>query len=183
MIGRFGSLKLQRLKSQNQRYSLSKLSLCLAPLKRLIQTRPHMSTSWCGNICIRRDFSNRSSVDEAVSERCCVFLGESKSTLFGLPKVDAVRIIKITYNRTATHFMDDSFVNLWEEVILTLQWQSGASESATVCFVISLSICYWLFKWGVLRVVCVCVCVCVRRVCERERERERQGHISAHQLS
>ncbi len=28
-----------------------------------------------------------------------MFLGESKSTLFGLPKVDA--IIKITYNRTA----------------------------------------------------------------------------------
>ncbi len=63
-----------------------------------------------------------------------------------------------------------------------LLWQSGASESATVC-VISLSICYWLFKWGVLH-ECVyewvsewvsererarvrvtaqhCVCVCVR---------------------
>ncbi len=26
-------------------------------------------------------------------------------------------IIKITYNRTATHFMDDSFVNLGDEVI------------------------------------------------------------------
>ncbi len=51
-------------------------------------------------------------------------------------------IIKITYNRTATHFMDDRFVNLGEEVILTLLWQSGASESATVCFAISLSICY-----------------------------------------
>ncbi len=25
-----------------------------------------------------------------------------------------------TYNRTATHFMDNSFVNLGEEVILTL---------------------------------------------------------------
>ncbi len=79
-------------------------------------------------------------------------------------------IIKIIYNRTATHFMDDSFVSLGEEVILTLLWQSGASESATVCFVISLSICYWLFKCRVLRVVCVCVCVCVR---ERERGRER----------
>ncbi len=50
-------------------------------------------------------------------------------------------IIKITYNRTATHFMDDSFVNLEEEVILTFL-QSGVSESATVSFVISLSICY-----------------------------------------
>ncbi len=49
-----------------------------------------------------------------------MFLGESKSTLFGLLKVDALEIIKITYNRTATHFMDDSFVNLGEEVILTL---------------------------------------------------------------
>ncbi len=62
-------------------------------------------------------------------------------------------IIKITYNRTATHFMNDSFVNLGEEVILTLLSQSGASESATVCFVISLSICYRLFKCRVLHVV------------------------------
>ncbi len=77
--------------------------------------------------------------------------------------------------------MDDRFVNLGEEIILTLLWQSGASESATVCFVTSLSICYWLFKCGVLRVVCVwerervshhsvaCVCVCARMcVCVRE---------------
>ncbi len=35
-----------------------------------------------------------------------MFLGESKSTLFGLPKID-YKIIKITYNRTATHFMHD----------------------------------------------------------------------------
>ncbi len=70
--------------------------------------------------------------------------------------------------------MDDSFVNLGEEVILTLLWQSGASESATVCFVISLIICYLLFKWGLLRVVCVCACVCARaRVCVCVWERER----------
>ncbi len=50
-------------------------------------------------------------------------------------------IIKITYNRTVTHSMDDSFMNLGEEIILTLLWQSGASESATVYLVISLSIC------------------------------------------
>ncbi len=96
--------------------------------------------------------------------------------------------------------MDDRFVNLGEEVILTLLWQSGASESATVCFVISLSICYWLFKCGVLRIVCVracvcerereshhsVVCVCVRacvcvcaRVCARVCERGRQGHTTA----
>ncbi len=43
-----------------------------------------------------------------------------------------LEIIKITYNRTAKHFMDDSFVNLGEEVILTLLWQSGASESVSI---------------------------------------------------
>ncbi len=80
-------------------------------------------------------------------------------------------IIKITYNRTATHFMDDRFVNLGKEVIPTLLWQSGASESVTVCFVIYLNICYWLFKCGVLHIVCACVC---ER--ERERERVREGH-------
>ncbi len=64
--------------------------------------------------------------------------------------------------------MDDSFVNLGE-VILTLLWQSGASESANACFVNSLSICYWLFKCRVLCIVCG---RCVREsvcVCERER--------------
>ncbi len=82
--------------------------------------------------------------------------------------------------------MDDSFVNLGEEVILTLLWQSGASESATICFVISLSICYWLLKCRVLRVECVCVCVCVwvsewvsEWVRASERERERESHITA----
>ncbi len=171
--------------SKPKRYSLSKLRLVHALLKWLIQTRPHMSTSRCGNICVmppkctrkerRRGFSNRSSVDAAVSGRHCVFLCESKSTLFGLPRVDAIRIIKIIYNTTATHFMDDRFVNRGEEVILTLLWQSGASESVSeVCFVINLSICYWLFKCGVLRVVCVCarVCVCAC-ACVWERERDR----------
>ncbi len=116
-----------------------------------------MSTSQCGNICVRRGFSNRSP------GRSGVFLGESKSTLFG-------RIIKLTYNRTATHFMDDSFMNLGEKVILTLLWQS---ESATVYFVNSLRVCYWLFKCRVLHVVCVSVCVC-----EREREEKRSSHHS-----
>ncbi len=70
------------------------------------------------------------------------------------------------------HFMDDRFMNLIrKEVILTLLWQSGSSESATVCFVFSLSICHWLFKCGVLRVVCVCVCTCVT-----EMERGGGGH-------
>ncbi len=87
--------------SNPKRYSLSKLRLVHTLLKRLIQTRPHMSTSRCGNICVmqpkcsrkerRRGFSNRSSVDAAMSGRRCVFLCESKSTLFGLQKVDAIR--------------------------------------------------------------------------------------------
>ncbi len=111
-------------------------------LKRLIQTRPHMSTSRCENICIRCGFSNRSSVDAVLS-----------------------------------HFMYDRFVNLGEEVILTLLWQSGASESATVCF-IRLSICYWLLFVLVLVLVCVrvCVCLCVC-VWERERERVTSAHL------
>jgi len=111
-------------------------------------------------------------------------------------------IIKITYNRTAqprcyhNAFMDDRFVNLGEEVILPLLWQSGASESSTICFVISLSICYLylllsilLFKCRVLpscvyvcvcereshscSVVCVCVCVCV---CSLVWERKTRSH-------
>ncbi len=52
-------------------------------------------------------------------------------------------------------------MNLGEEAILSLPWQSGASESATVCFLSSLSICYWLFKCGVLRFVCARTWVCV----------------------
>ncbi len=92
-------------------------------------------------------------------------------------------IIKITYNRTAMHFMDDCFVNLGEEANLTLLWQSGASESATVCFVISLTICYWLLKCRVLRAVCVCVCETEREtgsqhsiLCLCVRERETRSH-------
>ncbi len=40
-------------------------------------------------------------------------------------------IIKIAYNRTAMHFMDDRLVNLGEKEFLTVLWQSGASESET----------------------------------------------------
>ncbi len=53
-------------------------------------------------------------------------------------------------------------------------WISDCSNCNN-CFFISLSICYWLFKCGVLRVICVCVCV---RACERERERVTSQHIS-----
>ncbi len=77
-------------------------------------------------------------------------------------------IIKITYNRTAINFMDDSFVNLGKEVILTFLWQSGASESATE------SMLYLLLTvqmQSFAHPVYVCVCVC-----ERVRERERESH-------
>ncbi len=68
--------------------------------KRLIQTCPHMSMSRCENICVmppkcsrkerRHAFSNL-LMQAVVSGRRCVFLGESKSNLFALPKVDPVR--------------------------------------------------------------------------------------------
>ncbi len=61
-------------------------------------------------------------------------------------------------------------MNLGEEVILTLLWQSGASESSTVCFVISL-----IFAIDSSNAEFCASCVCVR---ETERERERQGHIT-----
>ncbi len=71
--------------SKPKRYSLSKLGLCHAPLKRRIQTRP-MSTPQCVNICImqpkcsckekRCGFSNCSSVDAAVCVCVCVCVCE-----------------------------------------------------------------------------------------------------------
>ncbi len=69
------------------------------------------------------------------------------------------------------HFMNDSFVNLGDEVILTLLWKSGASESVTV------SMLYLLLTVQMQRFAClvcmhalVCVCVCVR---EREQSVQR----------
>ncbi len=72
-----------------------------------------------------------------------------------------------------------SFVKLGEEIILTLLWQSGASESATVCFVISLILAIDCLNTefcalcvcereshSVASCVCVCVCVC-SCVCSR----------------
>ncbi len=94
-------------------YSILKRRLIQTGLKLLIKTRPHMSKSRCGNICIMppkcahkergRGFNNRCSVDAVMSGRRCVFLCESKSTLFGLPKVDAFRNhwLRFVYNRTA----------------------------------------------------------------------------------
>ncbi len=65
-------------------------------------------------------------------------------------------IITITNNRTETHFMDE-FREPRRGDNSDFAMKNWRFESATVCFVISLSICYRLFKCGVLRVVCVCV--------------------------
>ncbi len=142
--------------SKPKRYSLSKLRLCHAPLKRLIQTHPHMSTSRCGYICIiqpkcsrkerRRGFSNAVVLMQRVREKLC-FYTTAKALDLAFRKKMHLGIIKIT--------IFDHFVNLGEDVILTLLWQSGASESSTVCFVISLSICYWQLKCRVSCVMCV----------------------------
>ncbi len=127
-----------------------------------------MSTSRCGNICVippkcyrkerRCGFSNA----VVLMQPCqgdAVFLGENKSTLFGLLTVDAFRNhwLRLVYNRTAQpkcsnlcnafygrQFCEPSRVQGWlctkvisrifkkKSSIPTLLWQSGASESATV---------------------------------------------------
>ncbi len=74
--------RVTKLKVSHKRvYSILKTRLIQTGLKKLIQTHPHTSTSRCGNICImlpkcarkerRLGFSNRSSVDAAISGRCC----------------------------------------------------------------------------------------------------------------
>ncbi len=96
MIPEVAKTKVEKQK----RYSLSKLRLVHAPLKWLIQTCPHMSMSWCGEIfitppkCLRkergRDFYSRCSnvaAAGAMSWRRC----ESETTFFGLPKEDTIR--------------------------------------------------------------------------------------------
>ncbi len=88
-------------------------------------------------------------------------------------------IIKIIYNRTAQPRCYHNAFYGWRfreprrggnsDFALTI-WHFWISD----CFVISLSICYWLLKCGVLRVVCVCRA----RVCVREIERETGSHHS-----
>ncbi len=62
--------------SKPNKYSLSKLRLPRPPKTAHVHAKKAI---------------NCSSVDAAMSERRCVFLGESKSALFGLQKVDAIR--------------------------------------------------------------------------------------------
>ncbi len=49
-----------------------------------------------------------------------MFLGKAKALYLAFRKKMHLGIIKITCNRTAMHFMNGSFVNLGEEVILTV---------------------------------------------------------------
>ncbi len=123
--------------SKPKRYSLSKLRLDHALLKRLIQTRPHMSTSRCGKICKtlpkrirnerRRNYYSRCSIVAAAAQSHgdAVFRCESESTLFGLPKEDTTRNqwLSCIYNTVpeqfnqnirvcAAHFTEDYFLNL-----------------------------------------------------------------------
>ncbi len=53
------------------------------------------------------------------AEAVC-FCVKAKALYLAFRKQMHLGIIKITYNRTTMHFMDDRFVNLGEEVILTL---------------------------------------------------------------
>ncbi len=127
-------------------------------------------------------FSNRSSVEAAMTGRRCVFLGESKSTSFGLPKVDG--IIKITYNRTEMHLMDEFREPRRgnnSDFAMTI-WHFWFSDCMFCYQYLKIGICCWLFKCGVLcergghitaqQLSCVCVCVCVR-------ESGRHGHTTA----
>ncbi len=64
--------------SKPKRYYLSKLRL--SKLR-----RPHMSTSRCGNICIRRGFSNCSSVDEDAFRNHYDCLQQNSNAFYGRP--------------------------------------------------------------------------------------------------
>ncbi len=94
-------------------YSLSNLRLVHSPLKRLIQTRPtclchdaEIFAKCSPNVPAKKEgvvSVTTVSVEAALSGRNCVFLCESKNTLFGLLKVDAIRNhwLRFVYNTTA----------------------------------------------------------------------------------
>ncbi len=92
-----------------------------------------MSTSLCGKICITlpkclhnerwQNYYSRCSIVAAMSWRRCLLRCESKTTLFGLPKVDTTRNqwLSCIYNTVleqlnqnirvcAAHFMEDYFL-------------------------------------------------------------------------
>ncbi len=103
--------------SKPKRYSLFKLRLDHAHLKRLIQTHPHVSTSRCGKICKtppkcicnerRWNYYSHCSIVAAagaMSWRCCVSLLKRK--YFGHPKEDTTRNLWLSciYNTVPEQF-------------------------------------------------------------------------------
>ncbi len=114
--------------SKPKRYSLSELRLYHAPLKRLIQTRPHMSTSWCGKICKtpperRRNYYSRCSIVAAVSWRHGIL-------------------------RRTAHFTEDYFLNLGVACQLcskavSIKW--GNSNFARTVYRFWLTACKYVF--------------------------------------
>ncbi len=105
--------------SKPKRYSLSKLGLCHALLKRLIQTRPHVYVTMCKYLHNaaqmfskerRCGFSNCSSVDAAVTGRSCVSMQKQKNFIWPSESMN-LGIIKITYNNSATQMLSQQI--LW----------------------------------------------------------------------
>ncbi len=157
-----------------------------------------MSTSWCGNTCVmppkcshkerRRGFSNRSSVDAVLwCHGEAVFLGESKSTLFDLPKVDAFRNhwLRFVFDTTAqpkcSNLCNAFYGWQFREPSRLQDWlHEGYLKKKRVNSNFAITIwCFWIndykyvlllvqvfaidFKCGVLCVTRrACVCVCVR---------------------
>ncbi len=132
--------KVATIKVSNpKRYSLSKLRLGHAFLKRLIQTHPHMSTSRCGEICITPPKCIRNEKRHNFYSRCSIVVAATMSWrlrsvslwkwkyLFGLPNEYTTRNqwLSCTYNTVpgqynaniwvcAAHFTEDCFLNLGE---------------------------------------------------------------------
>ncbi len=114
----------------------------------------------------RAGFSNRSSVEAVVSGRLCVFLCESKSTLFGRPTVDAIRNHSDYLQQNSNAFHGRPFReprrrgNSDFDMIISGVVSSVCASCVCVCE---------RERESQRRVVCVCVCL-------RERERERESH-------
>ncbi len=146
--------------SKPMKYSLSKLRFCHAPPKRLIQTRPHMSTSRCGNICIRRGFSNRSSVDEAMTGRSC-----EQQRIYGRQFREPRRGGHSDFAMTIWRF--------WISNCMFSYWLLRVCACACAC--VCVCVCEREKKQTGSHLSTSAVCVCVS---ERERERERRSHHS-----
>ncbi len=124
-----------------------------------------MSTSRCVNICVmppkcsreerRHGFSNRSSVELCVSWRKQKhFIWPSESRCI----YESLRLLTTKQhnpNIITMHFMNERFVNLGEEVILTLLFLVQEFCALCVCVRACVRACVW-------------VCV-YARVCERGR--------------